>query len=203
MIIRFFHWAASHGWVYDRIQSAAGATRVHSELASCIPAGRLDYVLDIGGGTGDVRKFWPSDSRYICLDIEQPKLEAFLRKVPDGIALLADATHIPIASGSVDALVCTKVAHHLPEDVLENALRECRRILKSGGYFVFMDALKRPDRLASKIMWRLDRGAFPYHPEQLIDILGRHFEIVEQKRFSTLHDFLILVLRKSALSEHE
>lgn len=196
MIVRFLHWVASHGWVYDRIQLVAGATRVHSELAKFIPAGPLDYVLDIGGGTGDVRRCWPAAARYICLDLEQPKLEAFLRKVPDGIALLADATCIPIASGAADALVCTKVAHHLPENVLEDTLRECRRTLRSGGYFVFMDALKRPSRLASKLLWSLDRGAYPYCAEQLIDILRRHFEIVETKRFSTWHEFLIVVLRK-------
>jgi ubiquinone/menaquinone biosynthesis C-methylase UbiE len=161
-----------------------------------MPTGRFDCILDIGGGTGNVRPLWPAASRYICLDLDQPKLKAFRRKVTDGIPVMADGRCIPIASESVDALMCTKVAHHLSENAIEEVVREGRRILKPRGYFVFMDPVKRPDRLASRLMWNLDRGAFPYLAEQLIDILRRHFEIVETKRFSTWHDFLIVVLRK-------
>ena len=199
MLVRFLHWVASNGWVYDRIQNAAGLAQVRARLVKHIPREAVHRVLDIGGGTGASRDLWPAASHYVCLDIEQPKLAAFRAKTPEGIALLADATRIPIASGTVDALMCQHFSHHLPEAGFEEVLRECERVLKPGGRFVFIDALRNPDRPASRLLWSLDRGSHPYGPEQLTALLGRHFEIVNSERFAIYHEYLILVLRKPGL----
>jgi ubiquinone/menaquinone biosynthesis C-methylase UbiE len=195
MLVRFLHWIASNGWVYDRIQDAAGLAQVRARLARHIPH-ELGRVLDVGGGTGAARDLWPAAAKYICLDIEPPKLAAFRSKVHAGIPLLADAAQMPIASGSVDALMCQDFSHHLPEAAFETALRECERVLKPGGNFVFIDALRNPDRRASRLLWSLDRGSHPHSAEQLTGLLGRYFEIVDSDRFAIYHEYLILVLRK-------
>jgi ubiquinone/menaquinone biosynthesis C-methylase UbiE len=197
MLLRFLHWAASHGWVYDCIQTAAGAKRVYSEVAARIPdAQNNPVILDIGGGTGSLRQYLGPNCRYICLDLEAPKVLRFRHKFPSGMGLLADAARLPIPDRSIDFTACTMVAHHLSEEVLNEVFRECRRVLRPGGRFVFLDWLRRPDRLPSRILWALDRGAHPYTPERLRELSQCYFEITRSDRFTILHEYLIVVLQK-------
>ncbi len=212
MILRFLHWVASHGWVYDGIVAAVGGKRVYSEVAARIPSDRANsVVLDVGGGTGTLRRYLRSKCRYVCLDLEAPKLQTFRQKFPGGLGLLADAALLPMADRSVDVLVCTMVAHHLPEEVLEGFLREGSRVLRTDGCFVFLDWLRRPDRLPSRILCALDRGAHPYGADRLRQLCRNHFEIARSDQFTIFHEYLVMVLRRvdgdlpaaSALSEHE
>src|ERR1700722_10950511 len=116
MVLRFAHWIASHAQAYDLIQIAAGRGAVQKRIAKqvdTLPNER--YVLDVGGGTGAARRLWHTDTRYICLDNEFPKLQGFRRAAPTGLALLGDATAMPLATASVDATICTMVSHHLSE----------------------------------------------------------------------------------------
>lgn len=81
-------------WVYDQVQLLAGARYVHRQLAPQIASfvSASSVVLDLGGGTGIVRRLLPPVCVYICLDLDMLKLRAFLNKYPDGIAVLSDAT---------------------------------------------------------------------------------------------------------------
>lgn len=196
MILRFLHWVASHGRVYDFIQVAAGGRRVYAEVAARIPSDRPNaIVLDIGGGTGSLGCHLPCEYRYICLDLEEPKLRRFRQKVPCGIGLLADGAQLPFPDGSVDTVVCTMVAHHLPEAVFKGVLTECHRVLRPEGRLVFVDWLRRVDRLPSQILCALDRGAHPYLPERLHELFEDHFEIDCSDRLSIFHEYLLMVLR--------
>jgi SAM-dependent methyltransferase len=194
---RFVHWIASKGWVYDRIQRIAGVKEVHAHLAQRIPqnSGR---ILDIGGGTGAIRRLCSPDARYICLDIELPKLKRLVAAVADAVPLLADATRMPVDTGAVDGLICTAFSHHLPDDMLEQAICECARVLRSGGWFVFLDAIHRPDRIASRVLWSADRGSHPHSAEYLTRLLGSRFEIVYSERFTVYHEYFLVVLKKSS-----
>ena len=102
------HRVASVGWVYDAIQVLAGApvTRalLRRHLRNC--RGR---VLDIEGGTGSL-----AECSYTCLDNEMPKLRRCATKVP-GSPLLADATYMPVRTGSIDTVTCAKMTHHFEE----------------------------------------------------------------------------------------
>jgi SAM-dependent methyltransferase len=48
--------------------------------------------------------------------------------------LVGDACRLPIASASVDLVFCTQVLEHVPQPWL--LLKECRRVLKPGGWLV-------------------------------------------------------------------
>jgi dTDP-4-amino-4,6-dideoxygalactose transaminase len=139
VILKFVHSIAERALFYDWIQLLFGALQVHAHAAKHVPAtGPGEYVLDVGGGTGNFRKYWPANCRYVCLDLEIPKLHRFLRGSKNGIAIQADATQLPIPHGSVHAVVCKFVAHHLSREMLERVLKECARP-------VFADI--RPDTL--------------------------------------------------------
>jgi ubiquinone/menaquinone biosynthesis C-methylase UbiE len=197
MILRLFHAAAARPAIYNFIQAASGARYVHARLGERIRGiASPRYVLDVGGATGTLRVYWPRESRYICLDLERPKLEGFRKAVPDGLALQGDATAMPLATGSVDAVICTAVAHHLDEKALLHALAESRRVLAPHGQFVFLDALERSDRFLSRALWKVDRGAHPHTAERLRQMLAQEFEVCHWERFSVLHEYALAVLRK-------
>jgi len=130
------HELASYPWVYDWIQKLAGARHVYGHISRQLPARCNGYVLDVGGGTGDMRQLWPAECRYVCLDIERPKLEGFRSKVQGGLALQTDATRMPIASGCADSVLCTAVAHHLTDAMLENVSAETLRKIFSRHFHV-------------------------------------------------------------------
>src|SRR5579871_15238 len=139
MVLSLLHELASRPMVYDWIQRAAGVRRVHARMSRQMPADGAGYVLDVGGGTGAMRTLWPADCRYVCLDIEMPKLQGFRAKVADGLALQTDATRMPIADGCANSVVCMAVAHHLTDGMLANVMRESARVLRPGGRMFFLD----------------------------------------------------------------
>ena len=197
MILRLLHAAAARPFIYNCIQAASGARIVHAKLGRQIRGLQAPrYVLDVGGATGTLRAHCPKDTRYVCLDVEFPKLAGFRKNVPDGLALLGDARAMPLAAESIHAVICTAVAHHLDEDALSQTLAESRRVLVRDGRCIFLDALVRRDRLLSRILWGLDRGAHPYSNERLRELLESQFEICYWERFTVLHEYALAVLRK-------
>ncbi len=150
-------------------------------------------VLDLGGGTGAVADYWPSTTQYICLDIDPLKLEGFRRRNPTGVALLADAIRVPIASASLDAVLCTAVSHHLPDALLPQMLREAARVLKPDGNFLFLDAVWNPRRPIGRLIWRYDRGSHPRTAATLQSHISSHLRITHWEQFSIHHEYVLCV----------
>src|SRR5258708_1511584 len=115
MIKRLLHAIVSRPAVYDAVQRFVGGAldkpvqdridQIHAEST----------VLDLGGGNGALGDRLPPSCRYICLDPDIDKLRGFQARSPDGFALLANATKIPLREETVDAVVCKNVSHHLLE----------------------------------------------------------------------------------------
>lgn len=107
-------------------------------------------VLEIGcGRRGRRGRFRPPSSgvaRWICLDRDVARL-------PN---ICADATKLPLRSGSVDTLVCLEVLEYVWDP--PSALNEFRRVLKPGGTLVLSTPfLHRQD--ASDDYWRFTEAA--------------------------------------------
>ena len=99
-------------------------------------------VLETAAGTGAVtRALAPklaSDATYIVTDLNQPMLDyAASRQGPDSrIAWRqADALKLPFEDAAFDIVCCQFGAMFFPDRVA--AYREARRVLKSGGHFLF------------------------------------------------------------------
>jgi ubiquinone/menaquinone biosynthesis C-methylase UbiE len=191
MLLKFLHELASDPWVYDRIQELAGVGQVHARISRQMSAaGAGSCVLDVGGGTGAMRQLWPADCRYVCLDIEMPKLQGFRSKIAGGLALQTDATRMPIASGCADSVVCTAVAHHLTDAMLTDVLRESVRVLKPGGRMFFLDPVFARKRMVGRMIWRMDRGSYPRTAETLRNIFSRHLKVAHWERFAIYHEYV-------------
>jgi ubiquinone/menaquinone biosynthesis C-methylase UbiE len=181
---------AAHPWVYDRIQTLAGNQKVLECLSNGLLPLNPRVVVDIGGGTGTVRSLLAPDCRYICLDVEMPKLEGFRSKVAGGLAILGDATSMPIRDGCADMVICKSVTHHLTDSQLDRALDESRRILRPGGHMVLFDAVLNKKRLAGLALWKLDRGSYPRSIEALQRKFAVRFEIAHWKKMAVYHEYV-------------
>lgn len=106
-----------------RAQAAAGA------LNGLLTAGGV--VLDLAVGTGIVAgELVRLGHRVIGLDLSSGMLERAARRLP-GRVLRADATALPIASGSVDAVTAVWLLHLLDDP--EPVVAEAARVLRPGG----------------------------------------------------------------------
>jgi ubiquinone/menaquinone biosynthesis C-methylase UbiE len=192
MIGRVIKRIASYPWVYDWIQVLAGARIVYKRLVSQLATFDSATVLDLGGGTGLYRHACPSSCVYICLDIDKEKLNRFRKKYPDCTTLLADATAIPLKDESIDVVICICVSHHLTDVSFAKLISESKRVLKPLGVFVFLDALRMPKRLLSRLLWRYDRGSFPRTKEQIQSFISTQYRIIHSEDFTVFHKYILL-----------
>ncbi len=194
MIRSLLHQFVARPWVYDTAQTLVGAKQVRARLATrIIPLRAARRVLDIGGGTGSVGDLWSDSSRYICLDIDPQKLRGFASKNPTGIALLGDATRIPVATATVDVVLCTNVTHHLTDEALRRMMAECARVLAPGGKLILSDAIWAPRRRVGRLIWHYDRGSFPRTAETLRSAVSTELKIETWDQFAIWHEYFICV----------
>lgn len=110
-------------------------------LAAVPAAGR---VLDLACGSAPL---WPrlGDRRYIGVDVSSAEL-AGARRAGAGPLVRATASALPLAAGSVDAVVCSMGLMVLTP--LAEVLAEIGRVLTPGGVLVAMVPDRWPLRLA-------------------------------------------------------
>jgi len=113
---------------------------------------RAVRLLDVAAGGGDMdeaMRAWASprgyDLRFTLLDRHPIVLQAVASTARGATAIVrGDALELPFADGSFDICVTSLFFHHLELDQAERALREMRRVARTG---VLVNDLVR-DRLA-------------------------------------------------------
>jgi SAM-dependent methyltransferase len=187
------HSIVSRPAVYELVQRAAGGRQVHRRVAKHVVVPEVPWVLDFGGGTGSLGDMLRGAQGYICLDHDFERLRRFRHNHPTGRALVGDVTGVPIATGAIDTVICAAVSHHLTDEQLGAAVREARRVLRSGGRLVFMDAVWAPRRLGGRLLWRYDQGSHPRTAAALRSFLAGHFDIAEWEELAVVHRYVIAV----------
>ncbi len=192
MLTDLLHRIVANPVIYDTVQVLAGSADLDRRLAANL--GELPArptILDVGGGTGLPPSLWPAGTTYLCLDIDPVKLAGFRRKNRPGVALRADATHLPLRARSLDLVVCKNVTHHLGDEQLLPLFRESARVLKPHGRMLFIDAVQAPDRWRSRVLWRYDRGAHPRLIETLRQAMASEFDISRWEDFANYHRYVL------------
>jgi len=96
-------------------------------------------IVDLGCSTGylleEIRASHPQ-ATLIGIDLVASGLEKAHVLVPDARLLQADACDLPLADGSVDAVVSANLLEHIPDD--GRALAEIARVLRPGGLAVLI-----------------------------------------------------------------
>jgi SAM-dependent methyltransferase len=135
-----------------------------------------DRVLDLGCGAGrHAFEAYRRGARVVAADLdvkELPPVNAMLAAMRDAgeaappaaaAALPADATRLPFADGSFDAVIAAEILEHVPDDVA--AMAEIARVLRPGG----TAAVTVPAWLPERVCWALSRE---YH-----EVPGGHVRI--------------------------
>jgi len=126
-----------------------------------------ERLVDVGTGVGHtLRRVAPSFAAAIGVDATREMLDAG-RTVLAGAGLAnailvqADATALPIASGSTDVVTSRLAAHHFADSAA--AFREIGRILRPGGLFVLVDNFAPDDPALDAFINELETLRDPSH----------------------------------------
>lgn len=188
MLKSILHALVSKPVVYNMCQATIGAGKVTHRVA-VFAREEHGWVLDVGANRGYAKRLWPDDARYVPLDLDPTMLRA--ADVP--MAIQGDATQLPVASGSIDMALCKQISHHIADAVLDRMFDEIVRVLKPGGKLIFMDAVKTP-KVASKLLWRYDRGSHPRWEPDLRQYIDRHFEVRHREERWNFHLYVLYLL---------
>jgi SAM-dependent methyltransferase len=126
-----------------------------------------ERVVDVGTGVGHMlRRVAPSFRAAIGVDATREMLEAgvgVLAKagVTNAVLVQADATALPIASGSADVVTSRLAAHHFADAA--GAFREIARILRPGGLFVLVDNYAPDDAELERFINEVETLRDPSH----------------------------------------
>ena len=131
--------------------------RSHRRVGRHLPAGGR-MLLDAGSGPVQYLEYLEYSAGFqyrLCLDLSERALQEARRRLgTHGLLVVGDIAHLPLAAGSMDALVSLHAVHHLPPDEHRTAFEEFYRALRPGGRAVvvyswgddsiLMRALARP-----------------------------------------------------------
>ncbi|HEY3608604.1 MAG TPA: methyltransferase domain-containing protein [Pseudonocardiaceae bacterium] len=140
------------------------------------PSARL--VLDVAGGTGIVGA--RLDRRVISLD-SSPGMAAIAATRLPGRVVLGDATRLPLATGSVDAVTAIWLLHLLDEQSSADVLTAAARVLRPGGTLITTtdksDAYYTADDDVAEILgpaWRATRPAATDGLDRITELAASH-----------------------------
>jgi ubiquinone/menaquinone biosynthesis C-methylase UbiE len=156
--------AARHDWIlplYDPVMKLLGADEARRRLLDQGAIRPGHQVLDIGCGTGTlvmlIKHLYP-DVEVVGLDPDPKALARARRKAESAsVAIGFDrgfADELPYSEASFDRVFSTFMFHHLGGEEKEGALREVRRVLKSGGSLHLLDFVG-PESSADSFLTRL------------------------------------------------
>lgn len=171
--------------LYDPVMAATMRERrwrpaLLEVLSAALPSGGT--VLDVGAGTGELSIQLAEqrpDANVIGVDGD-PAILKIAGNKQDAEAVtwrqgLAD--DLPVADGTIDAVVISLVLHHLSTAAKERALLEARRVLRPGGKLVIAD-------------WGRPRGVLPVAGFALLRLLDG-LENTRDHAQGRLHELVI------------
>ena len=153
------------------VMFALPADLVAARVASFEPSRVLETAAGTGIVTRRTRDLLPAATAIVATDLNPAMLERAARKFRPGEAVTlepADATALPFADGAFDAMVCQFGVMFFPDK--EKAYREARRVLKSGGRYVFSDWDTVDHNPFARILAGAVSAAFDADPPQFLRV---------------------------------
>jgi len=123
---------------YDEARALIPARRSHWRrlLSAHVDRTAISLVVDLGCGTGRFSEMLAAEFEawIVGLDPSEKMIDQARRKPAASPVVFgrAAADKLPLADGRVDLVFMSQIYHHLPDPAA--AARECRRLLRVGGY---------------------------------------------------------------------
>ncbi len=173
--------AVLRGAAFHYIRVLLNGSRAAREVAGALGATPADRILDLGCGAGGFSTIVPGP--YVGLDLN-PDYIAFARRRFGGARRRFEVRMLADLDGreSFDRAIMASVLHHLPDDDADAVLGVLARIVRTRLVVMDLDP-DSANRLQAFLMAH-DRGAFVRSPAAQRAILGRHFEVVAERRFA-------------------
>jgi len=170
-------------FLLNNLQSKKGAIDLAKKLLKFVEFNGNQDFLEAGCGNGLVTKYLAEKygASVTGIDID-PQQIALARKEAEDMQniryLEADTTSLPFGNRKFDIVLSFGVLHHI-ENWLD-ALKEIKRVLKPGGYFLYADIIY-PERITS-----MDRSSNMSFGLVTIDIDELN-SFLEKFGFTTVH----------------
>jgi SAM-dependent methyltransferase len=170
---------------YDRTRGGeARADAAAAGVLGLLPeSARL--VVDVAGGTGIVGARLGAPGRTVVSVDRSAGMSAIAATRLPGCVLLGDATRLPLAAGSVDAVTLVWLLHLLDERRSAAVVAEAARVIGPGGTLLAtVDKaaahVTTPDDVGELLgpAWRADAGRPSDDPARIADLAGRHGFVV-------------------------
>jgi ubiquinone/menaquinone biosynthesis C-methylase UbiE len=128
-------------------------------------------ILDVGCGDGSLLKYlydiYGPLNEFYGMDASQKLIDVAVKKYAPKLRFrIGEIEAIAFPSNSVDRLLCSFVFHHLPTKIKQKGIKEIYRVLKPGGYLMYIDVGK-PENLYSKIIMNLFTRHFEHIGSQM------------------------------------
>jgi len=192
---RYFHESyrtGEHGWAAS--DPSRYTVRFLERLNRIVPGGK---VLDIGCGEG--RHSFAAATlgfRVIAMDYEPLALDRASRfakvKGINGVTFVeADLFRMPFIESCFDVVLDCGCLHHQRKSDWRVYKAGVLRTLKPQGYFVL--SVFSPEFrffVGSRRSWHIAYGAYRrcFTPDQILDLFGRHFDVIEMVEQPGDHD---------------
>lgn len=155
---------------YDQFSALLDRTAVH-RLRNELLARATGTVLEVAVGTGANLRRYPPGVRVIGLDFSATSLAAATRRADTaGLGwspLLGNAQALPLATGSIDTVVCTLAGCTFADPGA--AFAEMRRVVKRDGRALFVEHVRpanRPGAALMRAITPLTTAALGCHPDR-------------------------------------
>jgi len=112
-------------------------------------------VLEIGCGVGRLMK-----DGYYGIDISHEMIDIAKKRKPNCHFKVNDGRTIPYSDNFFDFVYCVLVFQHIPLDAVLGYVEEVRRVLKTGGMFIFQYIEGNEDEPFSKHHYLSPSGFF-------------------------------------------
>ena len=147
------------------------AADISRRVAACSPARVLETAAGTGIVTRKLRDRLPAGVRLTATDLNPPMLEIARTKFRTGEQVEfqpADATALPFADGSFDAVVCQFGVMFFPDK--DKSYREVYRVLAPGGRYLFNIWDSHRHNPFGRIAHEVAGSFFPADPPQFYSV---------------------------------
>jgi SAM-dependent methyltransferase len=162
----------TNGYALAQWVSKPTTDRFRTLIREQVKPSPSETLLDVGCGPGHYRSSFAC--QYSGVDINPDYIQMASSHL-DGRFTVMDCTRLAFENETFDHVVSIATLHHLTDEQVIQMVREALRVCKPSGRVHLIDAILPITRnfTFKRIVFHLDRGAYPRTQEHLYELIGK------------------------------